>query len=187
MRAKRQVLFVQGGGADTHDTWDNKLVASLQHALGQSYEILYPRMPNEAEPSYATWKMALDALFETLRDGAFLVGHSVGATILLKALTEPRSARSFGAIISIAAPFVGDGGWSSGELQFPTDLGTRLPKALPIHFFHGLKDETAPVSHVELYANAIPQARVHRLPNRDHQLNNDLTEVASTILSLEST
>ena len=24
-----QILFIQGGGAGTHDEWDNKLVASL--------------------------------------------------------------------------------------------------------------------------------------------------------------
>lgn len=47
--------------------------------------------------------------------------------------------------------------------------------------FHGLQDETAPPSHADLYAAAIPQAQVHRLPGRDHQLNNDLNEVAATI------
>jgi hypothetical protein len=35
-----------------------------------------------------------------------------------------------------------------------------------------------------LYAEAIPYARVRRLANRDHQLNNDLTEVASDIRKL---
>ncbi len=28
MHAKRQLLFVQGGGAGVHDEWDDKLVAS---------------------------------------------------------------------------------------------------------------------------------------------------------------
>ena len=55
-----------------------------------------------------------------------------------------------------------------------------------MHFYHGLKDEVAPPSHIELYARAVPQARVHRLPGRDHQLNNDLREVAAVILSLET-
>jgi len=51
--------------------------------------------------------------------------------------------------------------------------------------FHGLVDETAPPSHADLYAQAIPQAQVHRLPGRNHQLNNDLKEIATTIKSLE--
>ena len=42
-------------------------------------------------------------------------------------------------------------------------------------------DDTVPPAHADLYARAMPQAQVHRLPGRDHQLNNDLGEVASAI------
>jgi predicted alpha/beta hydrolase family esterase len=182
----RQLLFVQGAGKGAHDEWDSKLVANLRQDLGPHYEIHYPQMPREDNPSYALWKTALEKAFETLRDGAILVGHSVGGTILVKTLTEQPSTRKFGAIFLIAAPFVGDGGWSTADLQFPPELGASLPKAVPIHFYHGLEDKTAPASHSELYARAIPQAHVHRLADRDHQLNNDLKEVAAAILSLET-
>ena len=37
----------------------------------------------------------------------------------------------------------------------------------------------------ELYARALPQATVYVLPGRDHQLNNDLSEVARDIRSFE--
>jgi pimeloyl-ACP methyl ester carboxylesterase len=183
---KHQLLFVQGGGKGTHDEWDDKLVASLQKELGQDYEILYPRMPSEDDPSYARWKPALEKVLGTLRDDAIVVGHSVGGTILVKVLADPSSARRFGAIFLIAAPFVGDGGWSADDMQFPPDLGAHLPIGVPIHFYHGLEDEVAPPSHVDLYARAVPQARIHRLPGRDHQLNNDLREVAAAIMSLET-
>lgn len=184
MHVKRQLLFIQGGGKGTHDEWDDKLVESLRRELGQDYEIHYPRMPNEEEPSYPLWKRTLERAFETLEDGAILVGHSAGGTILLKVLAEQSSTREFGAIFLIAAPFVGDDGWAVDDLQFPPDLGARLPEGVSIDFYHGLEDEVAPPSHMELYARAIPQARVHRLPGRDHQLNNDLKEVAAAILSL---
>jgi len=186
MHVKRQLLFVQGGGKGTHDEWDHKLVGSLRHELGQDYEIHYPRMPSESDPSYALWKATLERVLQALEDGAILVGHSVGGTILVKALAEQVSVRKVRAVLLIAAPFVGDRGWAADELQFPPDLGARLPKDVPIHLYHGLEDEVAPPSHIELYARAIPQARVHRLPDRDHQLNNDLREVAATILSLET-
>jgi hypothetical protein len=52
---------------------------------------------------------------------------------------------------------------------------------VPVHVFHGLQDQTAPPSHADLYAHAIPQAQLHWLPGRDHQLGNDLSEVARTI------
>jgi pimeloyl-ACP methyl ester carboxylesterase len=67
----------------------------------------------------------------------------------------------------------------------PHDLGARLPRSVPVHVFQGMQDETVPAAHSDLYARAIPQARVHRLAGRDHQLGNDLSEVASTIVSAD--
>jgi predicted alpha/beta hydrolase family esterase len=183
---KRQLLFVQGGGAGTHDEWDDKLVESLERELGSEYEIRYPHMPNEDDPHYAAWKAALEKEFAALDDRAILIGHSIGGTILLNAIAEQSTQGRFGALFLIAAPFVGDGGWSSDDLKFPHDLGSRLPDGVPIHIYHGLEDETAPAAHAELYARAVPQARVHRLPGRDHQLNDDLKEVAAAIKSLDS-
>jgi pimeloyl-ACP methyl ester carboxylesterase len=184
MLTKRDVLFVQGGGKGTHDDWDRKLVESLRRELGEGYEIHYPRMPSEDNPSYGSWKAALENVLEKLHDGAILVGHSVGGTILIRMLAEHPSSRQLTAVLLIAVPFVGKGGWSFDELQLPADLGARLPRDVPIHFFHGLADETAPPPHADLYARAVPQAHIHRLPGRDHQLNDDLSEVAASILAL---
>jgi pimeloyl-ACP methyl ester carboxylesterase len=51
-----------------------------------------------------------------------------------------------------------------------------------VHVFHGLEDEVAPPSHADLYASVIPHAQLHRLPGRDHQLGNDLSDVVKAIL-----
>lgn len=186
MHLKRQLLFVQGGGAGVHDEWDNKLVESLQRELGPDYEIRYPRMPNEEDPSYTAWKGALEKELAALDDRAILVGHSIGGAMLVNVLAEQPSGRRLSALFLIAAPFVGDDGWSSDDLKSPRDLGARLPQDVPVHIYHGLEDETAPPSHADLYARAVPQARVHRLPGRDHQLNDDLRDVAAAIKSLDS-
>ena len=59
MTGTRQVLFVQGGGAGTHDEWDAALVESLRRGLGPGYEVRYPRMPDEDDPSYARGSAAI--------------------------------------------------------------------------------------------------------------------------------
>jgi hypothetical protein len=181
---KRQVLFVQGGGERVHDDWDRKLVESLSAALGASYEIRYPRMPNEDDPSYATWTATLEKEVAALDNGAILVAHSLGGTILIHTLAEHPPTRALGAIILIAAPFVGEGGWQSDDWKPQRELGGRLPRGVPIYLYHGLADDIAPPAHVELYARAIPQAHLCRMPGRDHQFNNDLTEIAAVIKSL---
>jgi predicted alpha/beta hydrolase family esterase len=181
-----QILFVQGGGKDVHEQWDNKLVDSLRRELGQGYEVRYPLMPNEADPQFATWSVALRKEIDALQNGAIVVGHSIGATILINVLAEYAPAVALGAIVLIAAPFIGKGGWESEDIEPRSDLGTRLPSGVGVFLYHGDKDETAPISHVALYAEVIPHARVRQLANRDHQLNNDLTEVARDIRALAS-
>jgi len=181
MKANRHLLFVQGGGEGAHDDWDNKLVASLAGHLGDSYEIHYPRMPREEDPHYETWKKALATAFASLPGGALAVGHSIGGTILVKALVDQPPPRELGALVLIAPPFVGQGGWSADDLRLPRDLGARLPEDLVVHLFQGLADDVVPPTHADLYARAVPQAHVHRLKDRDHQLNDDLKEVAQVI------
>jgi predicted alpha/beta hydrolase family esterase len=181
MTVSRQILFIQGGGAGAHDEWDDKLVESLRRELGDSHEVRYPRMPDEGDPSYPQWSAAIRREMADLDDGAIVAGHSVGATILINSLAEQPPEKWLGAIMLIAAPFVGEGGWPSDEFELTSDLGARLPQGARVHVFHGLQDETAPPSHADLYALVIPQARVHRLPGRDHQLNNDLSEVAEAV------
>lgn len=181
MTPVRHILFVQGGGAGAHDKWDGKLVESLRRELGDRYEVRYPRMPDEGDPGYARWSTAIRREMAGLDDGAVAVGHSVGAAILVSALAEQPPEGGLAAIVLIAAPFVGQGGWPGDEFELTSDLGGRLPSGARVHVFHGLRDEIAPPSHADLYALAIPQAQVHQLPGRDHQLNNDLSEVAEAI------
>lgn len=181
---KKQVLFIQGGGAGTHDEWDNKLVASVRRELGPGYDVRYPRMPNEADPRYALWQAALATEIAGLDDGAILIGHSLGGTILINALAASPPARRLAGVFLIAAPFVGAGGWPSDDIEPTADLGARLLPTTPVHLYHGSKDETVPFAHVDLYEAAIKGAIVHRLHGRNHQLNDDLAEVAADVRAL---
>jgi predicted alpha/beta hydrolase family esterase len=178
---KKQVLFIQGGGAGAHDEWDNKLVDSLRQELGLDYDVRYPRMPEEADPRYTMWKAVLAEEIAGLEDGAILIGHSVGGTILINAVAETPPNRRLAGIFLIAAPFVGPGGWPSEDIKPTANFGARLPPKTPIYLYHGSKDDTAPFAHVDLYERAIPGAIVHRLRDRDHQLNDDLAEVAAGV------
>jgi predicted alpha/beta hydrolase family esterase len=181
----RQVLFVQGGGEGVHDQWDNHLVDSLRSELGPAYEIRYPVMPNEDDPKYAAWKLALQKEFAALRDGAIVVGHSVGGAILIHALAEQTPQSNLGAICLIAVPFIGKGGWESDDIKPRLDFADRLPRDVPIFFYHGRDDDTVPIAHVELYSRVIPRAHVRRLAGRDHQLNNMLSDIAADIRQLD--
>ena len=181
----RQVLFVQGAGEGVHDQWDNQLVDSLRGELGPAYEIRYPVMPNEGDPKYAAWKLALQTEFAALQHGAIVIGHSVGGTILIHVLAEQTPQANLGAICLIAAPFIGTGGWNSDDIEPRPDLAVRLPRDVPFFVYHGRDDDTVPFAHVELYARVVPCAHMRRLAGRDHQLNNRLSEIATDIRRLD--
>ena len=66
-------------------------------------------------------------------------------------------------------------------VQQSRGIGAKLPRGVPIYLYHGLADSTVPPSHVDLYAREIPRAHLHRPPDRDHQLSNDLGEIADVI------
>lgn len=180
----RQLLFVQGGGDGVHDEWDGKLVGSLSRALGPDYEVRYPRMPDEADPDFAAWSGVLRDELARLEDGAIVVGHSVGGTILIDTLAGQPPGLALGAIFLLAAPFVGEGGWPSEEGRSQEGIGEKLPAGVPIFLYHGLADTEVPPMHAGLYARAIPHAQLCRLPGRDHQLNDDLREIAAAIKAL---
>ena len=65
----KQLLFIQGAGADAHDKWDNKLVDNLRRELGPAYTVRYPRMPDEADPKFALWGPVLTDEVAALPDG----------------------------------------------------------------------------------------------------------------------
>ncbi|GAA4967790.1 alpha/beta hydrolase [Actinoplanes utahensis] len=205
MAAMRQVLFVQGGGAGTYDEWDGRLVDSLRRELGDGWEVRYPRMPGEDDPDPAAWSAAIRGEMTLMDDGVVVVGHSVGGTILAGMIgdgTMGGSGPIGDATMGGSGPIgdatmggsrpVGDGGTVGVGvperrlggivlIAAPFVEGPELPPDVPVHVFHGLADETIPPGHAEAYGKAIPHAGVSLLPDRDHQLGDDLSEVARVI------
>src|SRR5215213_1807763 len=156
----KQVLFVQGGGRGTHDEWDDKLVASLQRQLDCGISIRYPRMPREGDPDAAAWKKTIGKELGKLTDDVILVGHSLGAAILLDYLADGDLEHRLAGVFLIATPYIGEGGWPSDELRPTKELTVSLPARTPIYLYQGDEDQTVPLSHLGMLAKALPHATV---------------------------
>jgi predicted alpha/beta hydrolase family esterase len=181
---QRTVLFVQGAGEGTYDEWDCHLVKSLEDALGPDFTVTYPRMPGEVDPDFAVWMATLQREMSKLRDGDILIGHSAGGTCLIQTLAAESVGFSPGAVILLAAPFFGPGGWQADGVPSGEALGSALPPDMAISLWHGDADEIVPHDHAELYARALPRSKLHLVPGRDHQFNNDLRDVAADVRRL---
>src|SRR5512132_1197206 len=98
----KDVLFLQGAGEGVHAHWDSHLVESLRRELGPEYDVRYPPMPTEADPTMVSWRPVLERELASLRPGAVVVGHSVGGTLLIHVLADSASMTALDAVVLLA-------------------------------------------------------------------------------------
>ncbi|HEY4155568.1 MAG TPA: alpha/beta hydrolase, partial [Puia sp.] len=130
----RQVLFIQGGGNGGYEV-DASLAASLRAALGKGYDIHYPRMQtDEAKPDFG-WPQQIGREISAVKGDVILVAHSLGASLLLKYLSENMAEKEIAGIFLLSTPFwSGDEDWQKG-LKLPENFAGKLPKEVPVFFY----------------------------------------------------
>ncbi|MBA2714213.1 MAG: serine hydrolase family protein [Rubrobacteraceae bacterium] len=180
---KSQVLFIHGGGGEAFKA-DERLVRSLRGALGPDFEVEYPEMPDGAAPEYGTWSARISRELSALDGEAILVGHSLGASILLKYISEERTEEPIAGVFLIATPYWRTVDWEVAEFALRDGFAAALPEDMPIFLYHSRDDEVVPFAHLALYARRLPRARVREFDDRGHQLGEDLSEVAEDIGTL---
>jgi predicted alpha/beta hydrolase family esterase len=183
---KPTILFIQGGGEGAYKE-DKKLALYLQDALGKSYDINYPKMPNENDPEYQPYKTKIDKELQEINTKVIFVGHSLGSCFLLKYLSEEKVDKDIVAMFFIATPFWGgDHGWQYEGFTLDNEFASKLPANIPIFFYHSTDDEVVPFSHLALYAEKLPHATIREIMGGGHQLKNDLSEVVHDIKALRT-
>lgn len=180
----KQILFIHGGGNGGYAA-DEALVDSLKAALGNRYQVFYSEIKtDESAPDFG-WVKQIAGKISEINGDLILVGHSFGASMILKCLSEIRVTKKIAGIFLIATPFwSGDEEWKEG-LQLKENFADSLPVKDSIFFYQCLDDEETPFSHFEHYRQRIPQATFREIKSGGHQLNNDLTVVAHDIKSME--
>jgi uncharacterized protein len=183
----KHIFLIQGAGAGAYEV-DKQLATSLSHSLDPQYEVHYSALPHEEDASYEEWKHHLAKELATVQGPIVLVGHSVGASILIKWMSEMGAEKPIAGMFLLACPFWGGNGWCySGyeELMLPEGGATNLSKGRQIFLYHCRDDATVPFDHLALYAQILPEATVCERDEGGHQFNNDLSFVAEDIKSLQ--
>lgn len=180
---KKQVLFIQGGGDDGYHA-AVKMVDSLKAALGNDYALSYPELPSDENRSDFGWPGEIGKEINKIKRAVILVGHSLGASLILKYLSEEKVSKEISGLFLIAPPFwSGNADWVQGlKLQF--DFADKLPRNIPIFFYHCMDDEVVPFGHLAAYIQKLPFATVREIKKGGHLLNNDLKLVAEDIMQL---
>lgn len=81
------MLFIHGAAEDGYQ-WDQPLVSSLESLLGKQYTLIYPKMHwAESKPGFG-WLDQIAERVSKIHDPFVLIGHSLGAFMILKYLTQ---------------------------------------------------------------------------------------------------
>ena len=138
-------------------------------------------MPRPEQPQYWSWARRIDEQIRNTRR-PILVGHSFGASVLLKYLAETVRRPALAGLFLIATPFWGP---DLPEFALPPDFGARLSDLSPIRLYHSRDDTEVPFEHLERYRRALPQATVRLLDDRGHEFNQpQFPELVNDIRSL---
>jgi len=180
---KKQVLFIQGGGDDGYKA-DANLVTSLQKMLGSNYKLNYPRLQTDNTVTDFGWPKQIGQEIGKLRDKGILVAHSLGASLLLKYLTENVIVKKIAGIFLLSTPFwSGDEEWKQG-LKLRQNFEKAFPKDSRIFFYQCRDDEEVPFDHFAIYQDKLPRASFREIERGGHQLGDSLALVADDIKGL---
>ena len=163
----RAVLVIHGAGEPRRRRGRVYWEPLLGNALGPGYRVHAPRMPRPTQPRYWTWARRIDELIAKTRRPV-LVGHSFGASVLLKLLAETVRRPAIAGLFLIATPFWGP---DLAEFTLPPDFGARLRDVSPLYLYHSRDDSEIPIEHLERYHRALPHAIVRLLDGRGHEFN----------------
>lgn len=177
------ILFLQGGGKGAHAA-DQLLADSLGRTLGPSYQVLFPEVPGEAAPRYPAYETLIEAGLQAMGGQVILVGHSLGACLLLKFLAEHKADKKIAGLFLVATPFWGKGGWEFEGFAIDNARAAAATAAIPTFFYQGTADETVSFNHLALYQAVFPHATFREITGGDHQLRNDLSIVAADIVAM---
>jgi predicted alpha/beta hydrolase family esterase len=163
----RSVLIIHGAGEPRRRRGRVYWEPLLGSALGSGYRVQAPRMPRPEHPQYWTWARRIDELVVGKRR-PILVGHSFGASVLLKYLSETVRRPALAGLFLVATPFWGQ---NFPEFALPPDFGVRLRDVRPLYLYHSRDDPEVSLEHLQRYGRVLRHAVVRVLDGRGHEFN----------------
>lgn len=196
---KKTVVLIEGG--TTFETYDDYLSFlrsmpvsveylerqtwrdSLQSDLGETFKVVRLQMPNKINAKYEEWKIYFHRYLEILGDNIVLLGHSLGATFLVKFLAEETIKNTISRVILVAVPF-GEKktGPSLGDFIFENSTNFEaINSDLKITLFASDNDKLITKDDLEKYQKVIKNLEVKILPDRGHFSQSEFPELISCI------
>ena len=179
----KKILFAHsagpqyGRGKGSYD-----LVLYLKSKLSGEFDILFPIIEKPGAPTYEKFKKMFASAFAKITDPVILIGHSLGASTLLKYLSEEKPPVSIAGLFLIATPH-----WTSDmkEFELKTNFQASLKTIPAIFLYHSKNDTSVPFENLNFYKNAFKKATIRELPGKEHIFSKGLPALVSDILTFD--
>lgn len=156
---------------------------NLHQALGHSYQVVVPRMPNRDNAKYAEWVVWLERHLSLLENEVILVGHSLGGCFLAKYLATTNTSKIIRGTFLVAPPF-DETRHHSTEFTVETPLDLLAVQGGELHAYFSEDDAVVSYGESEKYRAALPNAHIHSFADRGHFNQEEFPELVADIKSL---
>jgi uncharacterized protein len=180
----KEILFVHSAGPQGIHEGSDYLVTYLVDSLGPGYRVFRPYMPDPENPHYDEWRTTLKKELASIDHELILVGHSLGASVLLKYLSEEKIQQHVAGLFLIGAVYWGKEDWKVREYVLKRNFSSKLPSIGRLFLYHSSDDEVVPISHVRCFARELPKAVVREFEHRGHLFGRGLPELVEDIKGL---
>jgi hypothetical protein len=173
---KKQILMIHGGMTfknqkDYLRYLQNKEVstvsapyweADLGNKLGDTFQIIRPRMPLSDNAKYRDWKILFEKYIPLLTKDYLLIGSSLGGIFLAKYLSENVMPQKALSVYIVCAPFDGDLPKEDlvGGFKLTSNLSRIEENCKNLYLMFSSDDDVVPVSHAEKYREKLPEAQI---------------------------
>lgn len=197
---KQQIFSIHGGNA--FETYEEYLAdlkqkevsiegtrfmdwkGNLQKVLGDSYEVILPRMPNSQNARYAEWKIWFEKFVPLFEENIIFIGHSLGGIFLAKYLSEEKYPKKIRATLLVATPYNAPNDHPYVDFNILTDLSGLQEQGGEIILYHSKDDQVVPFSNFQRYQKELTTAAVRIFTDRQHFNGADFSELISDIQNL---
>lgn len=163
----KNVFLIHGFAGSPDENWFPWLCAQLEE---RGVTVTVPQFPSPATPVLEAWLTAVQPFVSNFDEETILVGHSLGATFILRLLEHFDV--HVGAVYLVAGLIedLHDPRFSphiTGFMETPFDWAQIQERAGEVHVFHSNDDPYVPLDHGQRLAKNLG-ATLHAIPNAGH-------------------
>jgi predicted alpha/beta hydrolase family esterase len=183
---KPKIIFVHCAGSQEPPHGSSGLVEHLRQGIGAEYDLLAPQLEDAENPSYARWRERLaDQIASVDQPEVILIGHSLGASVLLKFFSEEKKLPKVSAMFLIAAPFWGlDEEWQNNEYVLKENFQHAFSDQPPVFLYHSKEDAVVPLIHAQTYKRKLSWANTREIEGSDHYFTSGLPQLMKDIVHI---